>query len=449
MIGRFVVSVCVVSALMVVVTGCQKLFQGQDALLQGQTVTVSVKVPETPPPAATPAMSPPKPQPVPVVPPASTVLDSRLLPGSGSTVAEAPRPVDDLHARLPEPPAARNAIVHADSVMHGKTVSEDLTLRGTVLVRGSLVVAPHATLRLEPGARILFAPAVGSREKPSLVVLGRLLSQGTAQKPVLLGAAFDQPVVGDWNGVVLISTEKKNSLDHCLVEGALTGVTARYSQFSGTGLKISRCLTGMALYDSVVTLTRIELQRCDTGIRLSDSEMEIKDGLVRENRLGVLVVRSSLVAAGLKLQNNSQEGMVLDQARFRISGSTITENRNGLHATGGEGQILLSRFIRNRERGAVLQDIRIRISDSVFVHNGAVGLQVENTRGSAIGCSFSGNGKHQLQHGGTEPFSALLNWWGTADESSIAAAVDDAFRSQGRKMVEYVPFLAAPPANLP
>ncbi len=434
------------ACLLMVGTGCQKLFLDQDALLKNQPVTFSLKVNETLPPAAPPAMIPVTPRPTGTISPPATALDSRLVPRKETVVAGTP---SQGPVTLREQRESRTMLTRAESVLAGRTISEDLTLRGTVLVRGSLVVAPQATLRLEAGTQVRFASAAGSGAKPSLVVLGRLMAQGTAQKPVVLGAAFEQPAVGDWGGVVLISTEKKNSLDHCRIEGAQTGITARYSQFSGAGLAIMQSHVGIALYDSVVSLTKTEIQRCDVGLTLSDSEMELKDSLVKENRLGLVALRSALVVGGLKLRNNSQEGMVLDQARFRISGSAVTENRSGVRATGGEGQILFSRFAMNREDGVALQETRIRISDSSFIRNGRAGLALENARGSAVGSTFADNAQAQLLHAGDEPFSALLNWWGAADEQRIVSGIQDSGRISGQGKVQYVPFLVQSPANVP
>lgn len=429
-------------------TGCQKLLQERDALLKGQNVTVSVKIPDTPPPVAPPTMAPPPPSPGEsrTAPPA-TALDSRLIPQSETTVPAATAPEQPAPPRNQQ--AVRTVITKADTVLEGRVITEDLTLRGTVLVRGSLAIAPQATLRLEAGTEVRFAPALNSQEKPLLLVLGRLVVQGTPQRPVHLGAAYDQPVAGDWGGVLLLSTEKKNSLEQCRITGAQAGITARYSQFSATGLQVSHCLVGVSLYDSVAVLSRPDIQRCDVGVRLADSEMELKDGTVRENRLGVLAQRSALVAGGLVVRNNSQEGLVFEQARFRISNSTLTENRSGIQVVGGEGLVALSRMSANREQGAAVRDARIRITDSRFTDNGGSGLLVEDVRGSATGSSFVNNGKFQVERQGREPFSAPLNWWGTTDERKVSDGIHDAGRASGQNLLQYLPLLSAAPAALP
>lgn len=449
MIARFLTFFSVFTVLVMPFAGCKQLSGGQGSWLSGQPVSVSVKVSESLPPAAPPAVAPAlSPSNSVPPPPPSTALEASLVPANEQVAKNLM--FTDMSAASRATDSSRSAISRADIMLDGKTISEDLTLRGFVLVRGSLVVAPHATLRIEPGATVRFAPAAGSAAaRPGLVVLGRLVVMGSPQKPVLLSGAFEQPSVGDWAGVVLLSTEKKNSLDHCRIEGAWTGLTARYSQFSGTALSFAVCMNGIALYDSVVSLVKAEAHRCDVGIRLSDSEMELKDSLIRENRLGIFVQHSALIASGSRFLKNSQEGILLDQSRYRISRCNFSENRSGMRSVGGEGQIQHSRFHQNRETGAVIQETRIRINNSFFSKNSTGGILIENSRGNMINSSLFENGSFQMRHVGTEQFSAQLNWWGTSDEQRLAAMFPGVGNALENGVLQLSPFLKSQPAKLP
>jgi len=430
-------------------TGCQKLFHAQDALLNGQSVTVSMTVPDVPPPAITPLQQVPQ-QTTPQKKPVTGVLDSRLLP------TQAPPSINPLIVKIPAEPAkakqvkpVRESIIKADTTISGKTVAEDMVLRGTVLIRGSLVVAPQATLRIDPGTHIYFAPAAGSNERPHLVIQGRVVAAGTAQHPIVCGPAFSEAAAGDWGGVVLLNSEKKNSFDYCRIEGAQTGITAHFSRFTGRGFSVTRSQSGVALYDSEASLQGSTLSRCDVAYRLSDSELDLRDSAVHENRQGVVAQRSSFTMVSVKVTNNSQEGIVAEQCRFRLTGSLLAENRNGVRVTGGDGQFFLCRFYQNRESGAMLTEARIRINNSTFAQNADTGLVIENVRGSVAGSVFSENKAANLQNRGNEPFSALLNWWGSADEKQIAAGISDSTRSGDARLVLFVPFLQERPATAP
>lgn len=438
--GKFVTIglICMAFGLL---AGCQKLFHDEGAILKGQTVTVGVTVPETPPPAV---------KPVQVTKQESAAegvarikpVDTQFLPTqepSRSLPAFSPAPtttvVTDTSQRV------RTQITRGDTVLSGKLITEDTVLRGSVVVKGSLIVAPQATLRLEAGTQLRFAGGVDSAQRPRLVVQGRLVCAGTAERPVLLSAAFDEARPGDWGGVVLLGSEKKNSLDHCRIEGAETGLDARQSQVTARHIAITRCLIALALHDSTASLTAIDLSRSDIGLQFIDSELELRDAKLWENRQGALGIRSTCTLSSLLLQRNSQEGLAADQCRYRVIGSSAVENRIGIYLKDGEGQIQQSRFSRNREAGLMVAGSKLRVQQSSFQGNLGVGLRLDSTRGMAINNAFSLNEGGNLVITGNESFVALLNWWGGSDERQIAAGIS------GR--VPYAPFLTSRPALAP
>lgn len=111
------------------------------------------------------------------------------------------------------------------------TVSSDMTLRPgkPYRVTDSLVVAPGATLTLEPGVRLLF------HDKSEMVVRGTLRSMGTAQKPVVMTGDKLGNVVTDisfdimsrqWEGLWFTPTSRNNSLQYTEIANTVYGVTA-------------------------------------------------------------------------------------------------------------------------------------------------------------------------------------------------------------------------------
>lgn len=439
---RFPLVVCALAVL----TGCQQLFHAPDAPLKGQTVTVSMTVPETPPPAAKPL--PQQPEQLPVQRPVPRKsLDKRLLP-TQDTFSESPLAATSAAAVTPSKPV-RDAVLQADTVLVDKTVVEDLVLRGMVLIKGALVVAPQATLRIEPGTVLRFTPLPGSSTLPRLVVQGRIVVSGTSQKPVLFGPALSTPLAGDWGGIVLLNSEKKNSLDHCRIEGAQTGLAAHFSNVTGRGLIISRSQTGVVLHDSEAHLQGSIISRCDVGCSIADSELDLRDSTIRENRQGCVGVRSSLNMANVNLLRQAQEGLLAEQCRFRISGSLFAENRSGIRLTNGDGRLFLCRFQNNHDYGAELLGVRVRISNSSFVANAGYGVLLDNAHGSIVGSVFTENGKANLLNQGRVPFAALLNWWGSADEKQVAAGIHDVAPGAGGSVLAVEPFLKTRPATAP
>jgi len=161
------------------------------------------------------------------------------------------------------------------------------------------------------------------------------------------------------------------------------------------------------------------------------------------------MVRSSLVISASQFRGNSQEGLVAEQCRFRISGSSATDNRIGILLQGGDGQLQQCRFSLNRASGLSLMGSRVRIIHSSFQDNLGVGLMIEGARGSVTQSSFGNNRGGNLVNAGSDGFAAVLNWWGVADEAGIAEGIQDATRASGIGRVSFVPFLANRPALAP
>ncbi len=432
--------------------GCQMLFHDKDAILKGQTVNLAVTVPQVPPPASRPLSAPPAVSPQPPAP-HPPPLPPQLLPQQRNTsqnLAALPPGVQTANGETFE--SIRALANSVDIVLSGRTITEDTTLSGTVLITGSLVVAPQATLRLAPGARLFFQRPPGSQQHPRLVIQGRLVVAGTPQQPVLLtAAAYPEVQSVDWGGVLLLNTEKKNRLDYCHIQGAETGLEARYAQFDSRGLEITRSRDGMALYDSVATLQATNtMQRCDRGLVADNSELEMHGVLLRENRLGAALRHTSLMANDCRFFANSQDGLELDHCRFRITGSQAVQNRTGLLVQGGEGQLQRCRFAQNRASGVSLTEARVKIVNTSFQENGGVGLRLEASRGSVTQSTFTQNRGGNLVNLGTDGFAAVLNWWGTGDEAHVMAGIRDATRdAAGIGRISFVPLLTSPPPLVP
>lgn len=425
--------------------GCQKLFHDQDALLKGRTVAVSMSVQDTPPPAAQALPVAESAAPAPALP--LRPLDQRLLPTQQPVSMQPSQPL----AASSERPAAtaRQQLAEAAVVLTERVMTEDLVLRGTVLVKGSLIVAPQATLRIEAGTTVRFAADPTVLQPGRLVVQGRLVISGTAQQPVLLGSAYQKAEPGDWGGVVLLGSEKKNSIDHCRIEGAQTGVLVQNAYLNARGLQVTTALRGIELHGSEVSLQGSSISRCDIGIRLVDSEADLRDSTIRENRQGIAARRTSGSLSNVTVSANAQEGIEWVQGRYRVSGSLVAGNRTGARFTDADGHLTLCRFHTNRAHGVELSAGQVRIRNSSFTGNGGVGLLLEQVQGMMAGSALHDNQAGNLENRGQEPFPALLNWWGSADQQRIAAGILTAPRQDGLPLVPFVPFLKERPATAP
>ena len=458
---RRILTRIIVCAMVLPLAGCLRfLFEGDDASRNKRVISVTVPA-DTIPPSVKPLPEPEKGH---ITKPATQSgkpvpnVQERLLPQEppqnpnpmGNVPLERARPTgNNAFDATPVAREHRAVITRGDSSYEDLTITEDMTWRGTVLVRGSLVVAPQATLRIEPGTVVRFMRSAIMQQTPRLVVLGRLQCIGTADKPVLLAPHFLEAARGDWGGVLFLSSEKRNQLENCRIEGADTAIEAHFSSFSAKGVTIARSGTGVLLRDSTATLSMAAISACETGLGSHDSELDLREATVTDNRRGIAAYRSTLVLASVKVTGSDQEGVLGEECRIRFSSCEVADNGVGALLKGGEGQVLMSRFVRNRNAGLHLAKARIKVQRCLFGDNLADGMRVEDGRGVVWASIFSGNGGYNLANAGSEVVSAVQNWWGSNDESMIVAKVFDASRDARRGAVIVAPWLAEKPAVLP
>lgn len=351
-----------------------------------------------------------------------------------------------------DPPVGRErrmVLTQGDFSYENATISEDVTWRGTVLIRGFLVIAPQATLRIEPGTVVRFMKSAILRQPPRLVVQGRIQCNGTTDSPILFAPNLADAVRGDWGGILLLSSEKRNQLENCRIEGAEKGLEARFSKLTAKDLLIKDSGTGMLLRDSTATLSAMIFGACDTGLEAHDSEVELREGALTDNRRGIAVYNSSLVLMSVAVKGSEQLGIVAEECRIKISLCELSGNGTGALLKGGEGQVQLCRFVRNREIGLHMSGARIKVQRSLFADNIRDAIRMDDGRGGVWGSAFSGNGGFNLVNAGREEINAVLNWWGSNDETAILSKLFDAEKKDGTGIVAVSPWLPEKPVALP
>lgn len=329
------------------------------------------------------------------------------------------------------------------------TLVEDTSWHGTIIVKGSLVVSSQTTLRIDPGTVIRFMAIKGSRQLPRLVVMGRIQSIGTAEQPILFAPNHAQSSKGDWGGLQLLSSEKRNRFEYCRIEGAETALEGRFSTVTAKALSITRSTTGCLLRDTIATLIAPNINACDTGLEVHDSELELRDATLAANRRGMLLYRSAVVMSSTTVNGSSQQGIVTDDCRLKFSSCEFSDNAVGAQISGGEGQIFLSRFMRNRETALHLSAARVKISRCQISNNVRDGVKLEDDRAALWGNSISDNGGYNLVYSGRDTLNATQNWWGSSDELYITAKLSAAASSLRAAAVNVFPWLLEKPPIFP
>ena len=341
------------------------------------------------------------------------------------------------------PAAEEPAIVYDEVVL-----TEDLTWSGSILVRGSVVVAPQATLRIAPGTIVRFA-ASAPQQLPNLVVQGRLHAAGSPESPIVLRSDISKPSRGSWGGIVFLSTEKRNVLEHCRIEYAETGIDVRFSTITLKEVSIAQARTALLSHDGVVQMTGGTVSDSETGIEIYNSEFDGRDTTVDSCQRGYLLNRSSVVLAAPKVVNNQHTGVEAGECRIKFSGGEFSGNAVGARINGGEGQIAMSSFQRNGQTALHLKGSRIKIQRCLFAENSRDALRTEDGFALLLNNAFSSNGGFNLYNAGNKVVSARQNWWGTADPLLIRQKIHDAARDKNTGSVDVFPWLNEKPLLMP
>jgi hypothetical protein len=329
------------------------------------------------------------------------------------------------------------------------TLTEDTSWSGIILVKGSVVVASQATLRIEPGTVIRFVPLKGSRQLPRLVVMGRIQGIGTADRPILFAPNLAIPGKGDWGGVLLLSSEKRNQFEHCRIEGAETGLEGRFSIVTTKAVTITSSKIGCLLRDSIANLSSTDFTACDTGVEVYDSEVELRDSKLAANHRGMSLFRSAVVMSSVVVTGSTQQALMSEDCRLKISSCEISENSGGALIKGGEGQLFLSRFVRNRDTALHLVSARLKISRCQISYNMRDGLKLESDLATIWGNAITNNGGFNMIYGGQGIVNVTQNWWGSNDELTILSKLSATAVPQRSDAVNVFPWLAEKPVISP
>lgn len=340
------------------------------------------------------------------------------------------------------------AAEQATTVYDGAVLTEDVTWRGSVLVRGFVVVAPQATLRIDPGTVVRFA-ATAAQHLPNLVVQGRLHAVGTPERPIVMTSDQIKPTRGSWGGLVLLSTEKRNMLERCRIEFAETGVDVRFSSVTLKSVTIEQANTALLSHDGVVQMAGSNISNSETGIDVQNSEYDGRDTTVDSCKRGCVLNKSAVVLASVKISNCQQVGLEADECRIKITGGEFSGNALGARIKDGEGQIAMSSFVRNTQTALHFSGSRIKIHRCLFAGNFQDALRVEDGWSLILNNAFSSNGGYSIYNAGRDVVAARQNWWGTVDPVLIGEKISNSNHGKKSGTVQVFPWLSEKPQFMP
>ena len=369
-----------------------------------------------------------------------------VLFGSGSEAAQrSSGPAQRVDGLQGLPSRMLRPLGAVEATYREQTITEDTVWRGVVVLEGAVTVAPQATLTIMPGAVVVAKSTdAGGLGGTSLFVQGRLVAQGDADRPVLFTSVFAAPQPGDWYGVILQGSEKKNQLDNCRIEGAERGVESHYSSFSAAGIAIAHCRIGLRLLDSLTSIRGITVSDSPTGVMIQSGETDLRDGVVSGGQTGIAAEAGSVILRQVTVQG-AATGLVADGVRLQVRGAVFAGNGTGLSLVACEGEVVGTRVVDNQDEGVCLKRSRLKLHGNEISGNGRVGLRLGDDLAALWGNSIRNNGAVELAYDGAGDLSLPGNWWGGLSLSELNRKVVLGRVTDPPARVLLVPLLSAPP----
>ncbi len=362
---------------------------------------------------------------------ASVSTDAVPLPGEG---------LQGVPSRMLRPLAG------VEATYRDQVISEDTVWRGVIVLEGSVTVAPQATLTIRPGTVVVArSTEPGVLGGTSLFVLGRLVVQGDAERQVLFTSAFAVPQPGDWFGIILQGSEKKNQLDNCRIEGAERGVEAHFSTFTATGAAFAHCRIALRLLDSLATLRGVAISDAPTGIMIQAGETDLRDGIISGVRRGVVAEAGSVTLRQVTV-TGAVTGMEAEGVRLQIRGAVFSGNEYGLKLSACEGEIVGTRVVDTRDDGVTLRRSRLKVHGNEIAGSGRVGIRMADDLAALWGNVIQKNGTAELSYDGTGDLALPGNWWGGLPLQELKKKVVVQQVADPPSRVLLTPILAAPPS---
>ncbi|MEQ9499147.1 MAG: PKD domain-containing protein [Deltaproteobacteria bacterium] len=213
---------------------------------------------------------------------------------------------------------------------------------GPIDVLGDITIEPGVTLTIAAGTELRFAAGADSMggnaatDRTELIVLGRLVADGTTPSPVVFRSASTTPSRGDWYGVRLTSSAANSSIDNAEISHARYGVHSQApNTTSVTQSRVHESSSYGMYIDSgalVVDGTRV-YDNGSYGVYALNASATLTNLVVHENGSHGVYARSSsgshnVVLNNLTVWNNGTYGVYL----YEQSGTLTVSLRNSIVA---------------------------------------------------------------------------------------------------------------------
>ncbi len=291
------------------------------------------------------------------------------------------------------------------------------------VLRGDVTIPTGVTLTIAAGVTVEIQTGddIGGGEdsnRTELIVEGTLLTQGTAQDPVVFTSAAAVPSREDWYGIRLVGgTSTLAGLQLAYGSRGLHDTTAG-SQI--TDSTFSECRYAVRVEGGSPTLTRVHVyDNQSNGLYATNSAaVTVTDSTFRSSGVGLQIDNSTLDMSGSIIRDNTSRGigfstLVSGTYASVLDHNTIVDNSSyGIYAYEGSGSLTIT--VRN----------------NAIVGNGSYGIY--GTSGPSFSCSNNLVWDHSTEYYGASAGSGAFSenpLFADADNDDFAPTSHSALRT--------------------
>lgn len=169
---------------------------------------------------------------------------------------------------------------------------------GVVYIRGDVTLEKDVRLTILPGTHIRFLPAHGNEanqrdEHPyfpgsELIVKGRILAVGTAEKPIVFESADPYDSAGTWGAVNLEGSEEA-VFEYNIFRQADSAVHSRQSNVYIENSVFENNLVAVRFHDSEILVEKNLIRNNHTGIRFHFGSPVICENQFLDNNVNLFI----------------------------------------------------------------------------------------------------------------------------------------------------------------
>ncbi len=271
---------------------------------------------------------------------------------------------------------------------HSGTLQGGETWAGTRLheINGDLIVPAGATLVINAGAVIKFAPLKGISVQPT----GRLIANGSVAQPIVFTSYRDDSVGGDSNGdgsssapapgdwAAISADGGEIVLNHCVVAYGAGTPSGGYERGAGairnqpsSALHMNACAVRDAMWEGVcglggvINLTNCVIRSCDRAIMAYESVATLANCTLYDNRIGLWPHGGTFIARNCIISHSLEVG-IDPSGTFDVRNCDVwsPSGVNGYFTPGLNGNISTDPKFKNAAQGDYRLNYRSPCIDS-------------------------------------------------------------------------------------